>query len=102
MVFEIAASALTALAALSADSDMGDHQVAIVVTGVRLRDAALEVESRPGGADLVPAEEYENKAAVSLRDALSFSPGVYAQPRFGQEVRLSIRGSGISRGFHMR
>ena len=24
------------------------------------------------------------------------------RPRFGQEVRLSIRGSGISRGFHMR
>jgi iron complex outermembrane receptor protein len=39
---------------------------------------------------------------VSLRDALAFSPGVYAQPRFGQEVRLSIRGSGLSRGFHMR
>ena len=31
-----------------------------------------------------------------------FHPGVYTQPRFGQEVRIAIRGSGISRGFHMR
>lgn len=37
-----------------------------------------------------------------MRDTLAFSPGVYTQPRYGQEVRISIRGSGISRGFHMR
>ncbi|MFD1611810.1 TonB-dependent receptor family protein [Sphingomonas tabacisoli] len=73
----------------------------IVVTGEREAEQA-EVLARPGGADLVTADDYRSKAAVSLRDALAFSPGVYAQPRFGQEVRLSIRGSGISRGFHMR
>ncbi|GAA4028987.1 TonB-dependent receptor [Sphingomonas rosea] len=74
----------------------------IVVTGTRLPEGASELTGRPGGTDLVTAEEYRNKAAVSLRDALAFSSGVYAQPRFGQEVRLSIRGSGISRGYHMR
>ena len=47
-------------------------------------------------------EDYADKSLVSLRDALGFSPGIYLQPRFGQEVRISIRGSGISRGFHMR
>jgi len=100
MLWEIAAGASTALALAGAADD--EQQPSIVITGERLNDAAEEVASRPGGADLVPAEEYENKVAVSLRDALAFSPGVYAQPRFGQEVRLSIRGSGISRGFHMR
>ncbi|MCW3796880.1 TonB-dependent receptor [Sphingomonas sp. BN140010] len=74
----------------------------IVVTGSRLPAGAAEVKGRPGGTDLVAADQFKNKAAVSLRDALAFSPGVYAQPRFGQEVRLSIRGSGISRGYHMR
>ncbi|TFI59618.1 TonB-dependent receptor [Sphingomonas parva] len=74
----------------------------ILVTGERMVDADREVAQRPGGADLVTAEDYRDRAAVSLRDALAFSPGVYAQPRFGQEVRLSIRGSGLSRGFHMR
>ena len=73
----------------------------IVVTGERAV-AADSIERTAGGADLVDAEDYEDRVAVSLRDALAFSPGVYAQPRFGQEVRLSIRGSGISRGFHMR
>lgn len=75
---------------------------AIVVTGQRIAEAEEDVAERPGGADLVTAENYEDRVAVSLRDALAFSPGVYAQPRFGQEVRLSIRGSGLSRGFHMR
>lgn len=75
----------------------------IVVTAQLATDEARkEVEKRPGGVDVVDVAEFEDKVAVSLRDALAFSPGVYTQPRFGQEVRLSIRGSGISRGFHMR
>jgi iron complex outermembrane receptor protein len=73
----------------------------VVVTGHTVF-AQTEVDRIAGGADQVRAEDYDEKLAVSLRDALAFSPGVYAQPRFGQEVRLSIRGSGISRGFHMR
>lgn len=75
---------------------------AIVITGERLPEGASEVKGRPGGTDLVSASQYKNKLAISLKDALAFSPGVYAQPRFGQEIRLSIRGSGISRGYHMR
>jgi len=98
----VTAGALGALAAaVPAMANEAPSSGTIVVTGERTADQA-EIETRPGGADLVSADEYKDKAAVSLRDALAFSPGVYAQPRFGQEVRLSIRGSGISRGFHMR
>lgn len=76
---------------------------AIIVTAQRANDEArAEVRKRPGGVDVVDADSFREKLAVSLRDALAFSPGVYTQPRFGQEVRISIRGSGISRGFHMR
>lgn len=75
----------------------------IVVTAEKLVEQAIQhVGETPGGANVVSAQDFDEKVAVSLRDALAFSPGVYAQPRFGQEVRLSIRGSGISRGFHMR
>ncbi|WP_448664592.1 TonB-dependent receptor family protein [Sphingomonas sp. CJ20] len=75
----------------------------IVVTAQQIVDQAIQrVSETPGGANVVSAEDYQDKVAVSLRDALAFSPGVYAQPRFGQEVRISIRGSGISRGYHMR
>ena len=75
----------------------------IIVTAQRITESAqAELSRTPGGTDVVSAKEYEDRASVSLRDALGFSPGVYTQPRFGQEVRLSIRGSGLSRGFHMR
>ncbi|WP_315764128.1 TonB-dependent receptor [Sphingomonas sp. Y38-1Y] len=90
---------LLALAAPALARD--DDPQTIVVTGERA-DPEAEVLKTPGGVDVVDAATYADKAAVSLRDALAFSPGVYAQPRFGQEVRLSIRGSGLSRGFHMR
>lgn len=99
MLLQITAGVAAALTGAEADAPQPQT---IVVTGERLPTGAAEVRQRPGGANIVKAEEYKDKAAVSLRDALAFSPGVYAQPRFGQEVRLSIRGSGISRGFHMR
>jgi iron complex outermembrane receptor protein len=98
------AGAVSALALAASPAHADDVDAAavetITVTGIAASEA--EIAGRPGGADLVRAADFENRAAVSLRDALAFSPGVYAQPRFGQEVRLSIRGSGLSRGFHMR
>jgi len=101
----LASAACCALAlhvpALATEADAPGDQ-AIVVTGQRIAEAEVDADRRPGGADIVTAADYENSLVVSLRDALAFSPGVYSQPRYGQEVRLSIRGSGISRGFHMR
>jgi iron complex outermembrane receptor protein len=75
----------------------------IIVSGQRaVNEATQRAAATPGGTDVVGNDEYADKSLVSLRDALAFSPGVYVQPRYGQEVRISIRGSGISRGFHMR
>lgn len=85
---------------LLADGDDRD----IVVPGERrtLSDAEAELDRVPGGVDIAPFESYENRLAVSFADTLRLSPGVIADPRFAEEVRLSIRGSGLSRGFHMR
>lgn len=92
-----------ALSTTTAFADEAPDQSRIIVTASALaQEAAARVERTPGGVDVVAADDFENKLAVSLRDALTFSPGVYTQPRFGQEVRISIRGSGLSRGFHMR
>lgn len=88
--------------AATATPSLADDSGPIIVTAQQVEEAEAATARTPGGADTVAATEYEDKVAVSLRDALAFSPGVYTQPRFGQEVRLSIRGSGISRGFHMR
>lgn len=82
-------------------ADEADGTIIVTATPA-ITVAERDVAVTPGGADIVDAARFRDKLAVSLRDALAFSPGVYAQPRFGQEVRLSIRGSGLSRGYHMR
>ena len=66
--------------------------------------AAAEARIReiPGGAAVVDAETYEDTRAVTIKDMLDYVPGVYAQPRYAEELRLSIRGSGLSRTFHLR
>ncbi|WP_298394558.1 TonB-dependent receptor [Sphingobium sp.] len=83
-------------------AEEGDQSAIIVTASPIVEEAATRIQKTPGGVDIVAAQTFENKVAVSLRDALAFSPGVYTQPRFGQEVRISIRGSGLSRGYHMR
>ncbi|MBB6425905.1 TonB-dependent receptor domain-containing protein [Sphingopyxis sp. JAI128] len=75
----------------------------IIVTAPQLtNEAEGRAAKTAGGTDIVGHQDYADKSIVSLRDTLAFSPGVYLQPRYGQEVRISIRGSGLSRGFHMR
>lgn len=93
---------LFALSATPAFADDSEQSAIIVTASPVIEAAATRVQQTPGGVDVVAADEFENRLAVSLRDALAFSPGVYTQPRFGQEVRISIRGSGLSRGYHMR
>jgi iron complex outermembrane recepter protein len=98
------AFAIAATLSLPALADEADDQAKTILVVGRAAATAAEAQAQktPGGADVVPYEDYADRSVVSLRDTLAFSPGVYTQPRFGQEVRISIRGSGISRGFHMR
>lgn len=63
---------------------------------------AQEELLRMPAVTLVPAEDYEDTYAHNFEDVMDFTPGVYARKRFGAEVRLSVRGSGLSRSFHMR
>ena len=60
------------------------------------------VEQTPAAARFVDGSEFANRYAFTLRDVLADTPGVFVQNRYGQELRLSIRGSGIARGFHLR
>lgn len=62
-----------------------------------------EAQSRmPGAVDLVPADTFKDTYASNLEDVFDFTPGVFARKRYGQEVRLTIRGAGLSRGYHLR
>ncbi|WP_300295538.1 TonB-dependent receptor [Ferrovibrio sp.] len=66
-------------------------------------EARRRIEKTPGGVDIVPAEEIRDGRATTVKDVLDYVPGVFAQPKYGQEdSRLSIRGSGLSRNFHLR
>jgi iron complex outermembrane receptor protein len=68
-----------------------------------LDDARQELNKVPGGTAIVPAERIRDGRAITPKDALDYVPGVYVQPKYGQEdSRLSIRGSGLSRNFHLR
>jgi len=95
--------AMAAPAIAEEAADAADEGRTVIVVGhYATQEAEAQARATPGGTDVVRHEDYADKTIVSLRDTLAFSPGIYTQPRYGQEVRLSIRGSGLSRGFHMR
>jgi len=65
--------------------------------------AKAELGRIPGGVTVISAESWLGGKASTQRDILGWAPGVVVQPRFGaEEARLSIRGSGIQRTFHLR
>lgn len=83
----------------------GDDPIETIdVTGLRqtLSEAQETLDRRAGGTSLVDAETFENGRSATLSDVLAFAPGVLAQTRHGEDTRLSIRGSGIQRGFQLR
>lgn len=60
------------------------------------------LEQTPAAVRFVDGRDLANRYAFNLRDVLADTPGVFVQNRYGQELRLSVRGSGIARGFHLR
>lgn len=66
-------------------------------------DSRADLESSPGGTEVIDAGRYLTGRASTVADTFALSAGVFAQPRFGSdEARLSIRGSGLQRTFHGR
>jgi len=77
----------------------------VIVSDTRRDALAAErarVDRTPGNVALIPAEDFAERFAVTLRDALGFAPGVVMQPIFGEDGRLSVRGSGLAQNFHLR
>lgn len=65
-------------------------------------DARARLSRTPGSVAVVAAETYEDRSVVGLPDLLRDVPGVLANKRYGEESRLSIRGSGLDQSFHQR
>ena len=73
------------------------------LTVLTAQQALREIQRTPGGVALVSADAWKNSTVSnSVKDVLDYVPGVLAQPKWGDDTRLSIRGSGLSRNFHLR
>jgi iron complex outermembrane recepter protein len=97
-------AAITAALAVSASSEQVTVTARRITPSAPGEQAAREEVSRvAGGASVVSRDDYASGRASNLQDVFALTPGVFVQPRFGaEEARLSIRGSGLQRTFHMR
>ncbi len=110
LMLGVSVAALTALPAYAQTTTTTEKEIVVTTTGetggsITVPDnneAQKIINQTPGGVDIVKGSEIENKYTVNYEDTLSMVPGVSAKKRFGEEVRVSIRGSGLSRGYHMR
>lgn len=64
--------------------------------------ARVLIERTPGAVTIVPDSAYRDTPALTVKDMFDYTAGVFAQPKWGEDARLSIRGSGLSRNFHLR
>lgn len=72
----------------------------LTVPGTEAARAAIQ--QTPGAVEVVPDTEVKSGVARTVKDIVDYTPGVWAQPKFGDDTRFSIRGSGLSRNFHLR
>jgi len=108
-VFAVTLFTSTSAVGQSSNSSGGDILDNIEITGTRSQaltsatpaDARAAVNRITGAATILDLEDAEGQRNATLADVLRLAPGVFAAPRFGQEdLRLSIRGSGIVRTGH--
>ena len=64
--------------------------------------ARRRLSETPGAVSVISQESYVNRQTLALDDMLRDAPGVYAQRKWGGDIRISIRGSGIGNANHNR
>lgn len=64
--------------------------------------ARKRLSQTPGAVSVISQESYASRVALALDDVLRDSPGVYAQRKWGGDIRISIRGSGLGNANHNR
>ncbi|MDX9999348.1 MAG: TonB-dependent receptor [Phenylobacterium sp.] len=108
----LASSALLGLALptlASAQATASNTVDSVIVTGRRdpedppvVGDARQRLSETPGAVSVISQESYIRREALALDDMLRDAPGVYAQKKWGGDIRISIRGSGIGNANHNR
>ena len=64
--------------------------------------AIANIQRIPGAVEVVADTAFKDGPSQTIKDVLGWVPGVFAQPRFGDDARVSIRGSGLSRNYGNR
>jgi iron complex outermembrane receptor protein len=78
--------------------------VTVIGTKTDLAETRKRIMAVPGSVALIEPADIRGSRQANLKDVLSFTPGVYVQPRFGaaDESQISVRGSGLRNNFHAR
>ncbi|MES2986598.1 MAG: TonB-dependent receptor [Pseudomonadota bacterium] len=89
--------------AFAQDREQPNRRDTIIVTGTRNTAAATtEIEHTPGGVEVIPDTAFKDTPVQNIKDILEYVPGVITQHRMGDDARISIRGSGLSRAYGNR
>ena len=84
-------------------AERAPHDRDIIVTGTPTAEEAKQaIERTPGGVAIVTDEAFRDTPVKNIKDILEYVPGVIVQPRMGDDARVSIRGSGLSRAYGAR
>jgi iron complex outermembrane receptor protein len=104
-----AASAALATSAFAAEAGAPTTVDSVIVTArpdpedpAVVAGARRELSETPGGVSVISQESFINRQSLALDDMLRDAPGVYAQRKWGGDIRISIRGSGIGNANHNR
>ncbi len=96
-------AALAATPAWAEDAEQSSRASDIIVTATpTTAQATAEIERTPGGVEVVPDTAFKNTPVQHIKDILAYVPGVITQPRMGDDARVSVRGSGLSRAYGAR
>ena len=98
-----AATTPTVVAAPATTTSESNVDPSASLTVLSTGQAQAELARTPGSVVVVPDSAYKaSTPATTIKDVLDYVPGVFVQPKWGEDSRLSIRGSGLSRNFHLR
>ena len=109
--FSTYAGRVVVSAGVTTDLHIELETAAIEITGLTVIGSREEIERTrrqirqiPGAVALLAPVALRQTRQANFSDVLRFTPGVFAQPRFGaaDETQFSIRGSGLRNNFHLR